>query len=174
MLWYAGMFSSEVLTLCFKFLTRNNIRLFKKQKLKKKKSKAACVTSVFSCDWNLNLDEKWNNTSSIVCAFACSKHISLSVFVYFEDGKWVTCLSYPFSGSHASAPRNWFAWELLRLKTYKGSSGRWLLSKDARSGTDAAMPQPETHTPVLVPAWRYANHTIVQLVQVKEGFSAWL
>lgn len=121
----------------------------------------ACVTCVFSCDWNLKLDGKWNNTSSIVCAFACSTHISPLVFVYFENGKWVTCLNYPFSGSHASAPRNWFAWEPLRLKTYKGSSGRWLPSKDARSGMDAAMPQPETHTPVLVPAWRYAIHTIV-------------
>lgn len=139
--WYSGL----------KYLMRNKNPLF---------WKSARVTCVFSCDLNLKIAWKCNNTGSIVRTFACNAHISLSLFVYFEDGKWVTCLNYPLSGLHASVPRNWIAWETLWLKTNKGTSGRWLLSKDARSGTDAAMPQPETHAPVLAPAWRYTNHTI--------------
>lgn len=98
--WYCGL----------KYLMRNKNPLF---------WKSARVTCVFSSELNFKIAWTCNNTRSIVCVFACNAHISLLLFVYFEDGKWVTCLNYPFSGLHASVPRNWIVWETLWLKTNK-------------------------------------------------------
>lgn len=98
-------------------------------------------------------------TQHIFCCLHAKRTFLLCC--YLEDRKWVTCLNYLFSGLVASVPRNWIVWETLCLKTNKDTSGRWLLSKNARSGMDAVMPQPESHAPVLAPAWRYTNHTIM-------------
>lgn len=78
---------------------------------------------------------------------------------YLVDRKWVTFLNDLFSGLIASVPSNWIVWET--LVENKDTSGRWLLSKNACSGMDAVIPQPESHAPVLPPAWRYTNHTIM-------------
>lgn len=127
----------------------------------------------FRCDLNLKIAWKCRSLRPTAGVFACNSHVFLSLFVYFEDGKWVTCLDYPFSGFHASGPRNGSAWETFWLKTSTGASERWPLSKGAHSGTDAAMSQPGSHAPVPALASRYTHQQnqpeLMMLFALKQG-----
>lgn len=50
----------------------------------------------FRCDLNLKIAWKCRSLKPTAGVFACNSHVFLSLFVYFGDGKWVTCLDYPF------------------------------------------------------------------------------